>query len=230
VTTALVLTIRLRTALVLAVTATQRLCLGAGLVGYAQWLRRDLTTAVTDQVLRDNRAVAAQFARNWRRLRGGRRAHRPAERRISLHHRQSHRQAARSSQDAARPWPRRRRPRRDVLRTGGVGGTITDLAAAGSFGGTGHVGDESHVIGTLSCRTSASRYWRISASRASITRSRASWRRASAWGSSSRSDSWASRRHPRPSWSIAMRTCGEEERLLWASSDGERERRRVHVR
>lgn len=28
-----------------------------------------------------------------------------------------------------------------------MGGTITDLAAAGSFGGTGHVGDESHVIG-----------------------------------------------------------------------------------
>jgi len=73
-----VITIRRRTALVLAVTATQLLCLGAALVGYAQWLRRDLTTAVTNQVLRDNRA---------------------------------------------------------------------DLAAAGSFGDTGHVGDETYVIG-----------------------------------------------------------------------------------
>lgn len=156
-------TIRRRAVLVLSVTGVQVLCLLIALAGYSQWLRRELTTAVTAQVLSDNRAVAAQFAGlvrelgladlrvgtpDWERLQTVvERTTLPNEGFLCIIANRNgkmlcHPEIRKNAQVAAMTHGDTR------LSTGSRERTVSDLAGDGrSFSGTGQVMDDSHVIG-----------------------------------------------------------------------------------
>lgn len=156
-------TIRRRAALIVLVTAVQSACVLAALAGYAGWLQRTLTAAVTQQVLDDNRAVAAQFAQlvrefgftdltagspDWERLQSVvERTALPNEGFLCII-------ANHTGNLLCHPEMRRHVDLAAVdhgattLTAGSRTATISDLAGPGvAFGGTGRVDDETHIIG-----------------------------------------------------------------------------------